>query len=90
MTYPFDAFPDMDHGGCAMIGLQEMLLQTPDDRLLVLPAWPRTWDAHFKLHAPKSTTVECEWRAGKLVRLEATSSSRRKDIEILSAARTPL
>jgi hypothetical protein len=82
-TYPFDAFPDMDHGGTAMVGLQEMLLQTPGDRLLLLPAWPQAWDVDFKLHAPKNTTVECEVRAGKIVKLEVTPAARRKDVEII-------
>ena len=87
VTYPFDAFPDMDHGGCAMIGLQEMLLQTPGDRLLLLPAWPQDWDVHFKLHAPKNTTVECDLRGGKVVKLEVLPASRRKDVRDFRADR---
>ena len=87
VTYPFDAFPDMDHGGCAMIGLQEMLLQTPGDRLLLLPAWPQDWDVHFKLRAPKDTTVECELRRGQIIRLEVTPPSRRKDIDQIKLVR---
>lgn len=83
VAYPFDAFPDMDHGGTAMVGLQEMLLQTPGDRLLLLPAWPQAWDVNFKLHAPKQTTVEGEVRAGKLVKLVVTPASRRRDVEII-------
>jgi hypothetical protein len=89
VTYPFDGFPDMDHGGCAMIGLQEMLLQTPGDRLLVLPGWQIDWDVHFKLHAPKNTIVECELRAGKIVKLEVQPVSRRKDIEIIGPVPMP-
>jgi hypothetical protein len=100
VTYSFDAFPDMDHGGCAMIGLQEMLLQTPSssigssgatsgDRLLLLPAWPQDWDVHFKLHAPKRTTVECEVKGGKIVRLVVTPESRRKDVEIAGPIAPP-
>jgi hypothetical protein len=83
VTYPFDAFPDMDHGGCAMVGLQEMLLQTPGDRILLLPAWPVAWDVNFKLHAPKNTTVECAVRDGKIVMLEVLPASRRKDVEFI-------
>jgi hypothetical protein len=89
VTYPFDAFPDMDHGGCAMIGLQEMLLQTPGDRLLVLPAWPAAWDVDFKLHAPKQTTVECSIKGGRIVKLKVTPDARRKDVEILGGFRPP-
>ena len=86
VTYPFDAFPDMDHGGCAMIGLQEMLLQTPGDKLIVLPAWPKDWDVDFKLHAPRQTTVECTLRGGKITRLHVTPASRRKDVTIAGPA----
>lgn len=89
VTYPFDAFPDMDHGGCAMIGLQEMLLQTPGDRLLILPGWQADWDVHFKLHAPKKTTVECELRGGRIVKLEVLPVVRRKDVEIIGPVPVP-
>ena len=50
--------PDMDHGGAAMVQLQEMLLQTPGDKLHLFPAWPAEWDVDFKLHAPRQTMVE--------------------------------
>jgi hypothetical protein len=83
VTYPGDAFPDMDHGGCAMVGLQEMLMQTPGDRILILPAWPKDWNAHFKLHAPRNTTVECEVRQGRITKLKVTPRSRRRDVEIV-------
>jgi hypothetical protein len=89
VTYPFDAFPDMDHGGCAMIGLQEMLLQTPGNRLLVLPAWPVAWDVHFRLHAPQNTTVECQLRGGKIGKLEVTPAWRKADVEIFGPAPPP-
>ena len=35
-----------------MIGLQEMLLQTNGELILLFPAWPLEWNVHFKLHAP--------------------------------------
>jgi hypothetical protein len=81
--YSFDAFPDMDHGGTAMVGLQEMLLQTPGDRILLLPAWPTAWEVNFKLHAPNNTTVECEVKGGKIIKLEVVPAARRKDVEII-------
>ena len=77
VTYPFDAFPDMDHGGSAMIGLQ-MLVQTPDERIFLLPAWPKQWDVAFKLRAPKRTTVECVYRGGKIEHLDVQPVDRRK------------
>ena len=82
VTYPFDAFPDMDHGGCSMIGLQEMLMQTPGDKIILLPAWPREWDVDFKLHAPRQTVVEAKVRGGKIVSLIVTPKTRLKDVVI--------
>ena len=55
----FDWAPDLNRGGAAMIGLQEMLLQeTPDGQLLLFPAWPREWNARFRLHASGGRVVE--------------------------------
>ena len=55
----FDWAPDLNRGGSAMIGLQEMLLQeTPDGELLLLPAWPKEWNVHFKLHATRGRYIE--------------------------------
>ncbi len=93
--YPafFDALDgpaDMDHGGSAMVGLQEMLLQTDGKRLLLLPAWPPDWDVDFKLHAPEQTTVEGLVRGGKLVNLLVTPALRRADVEVLSPYRDPM
>jgi len=36
-----------------MIGLQEMLVQTIGDQIILFPAWPKEWDVDLKLHAPK-------------------------------------
>jgi len=80
VTYPFDAFPDMDHGGCAMIGLQEMLMQTANEKILLLPAWPKDWDCEFKLHAPYQTIVEGWVAGGKITELKVTPEKRRKDV----------
>lgn len=79
----YDWTPDHNWGGSGMIGLQEMLLQTVGDRILLFPAWPVNWDVHFKLHAPKQTVVEAEWKGGRLTQLKVTPESRRKDIELM-------
>ena len=79
-TMTWCARPDMDHGGAAMVQLQEMLLQTPGDQLNLFPAWPKEWDVDFKLHAPRQTTVEGVLRDGKLVMLKVTPESRMKDV----------
>lgn len=81
---PFDSPPDMDGPGVMQTTLQAMLLQTDQfsDRLFITPAWPKTWDANFKLCAPKNTIIEGVVKKGKLVHLKVTPNSRRKDIII--------
>jgi hypothetical protein len=79
-----DWVPDHNWGGSGMIGLQEMLLQAVDDKIVVLPAWPKEWDVNFKLHAPKNTVVECNFKNGKIESLKVTPEERRKDIVLNS------
>jgi hypothetical protein len=76
----FDWLPDQCHGGNLMATTQYMLLQSDGDTIRLLPAWPKDWDVHFKLHAPKNTTVECLFRGGKVERLIVTPADRAKDI----------
>lgn len=76
----FDWVPDHNWGGSGAIGLQEMLLQTDGDTLLLFPAWPNDWDVHFKLHAPENTTVEAKFSNGSLSYLKVTPKSRERDI----------
>lgn len=75
-----DYVPDQDHGSVAMIALQRMLILTEGKKILLFPAWPKEWDVQFKLHAPYNTIIEGIYRDGKLVKLEVTPKSRRKDI----------
>ncbi|NNM85728.1 MAG: hypothetical protein HKL96_08240 [Phycisphaerales bacterium] len=76
----FDWLPDQNHGGNLLETATSMLLQFDGDKILLLPAWPRHWDAIFKLHAPDKTVVECELRSGTVTRLDVTPASRRKDV----------
>ena len=85
----FCEIPDMDHGGSAMTGLQEMLLQTDGNKILLFPAWPKDWDVDFKLHAPHQTTVEAKFRKGKIEQLVVTPASRAADIVDLSGVEPP-
>ncbi|HEV3325529.1 MAG TPA: DUF5703 domain-containing protein [Puia sp.] len=75
-----DYDPDEDNGGNGENGLQQMLLQSDGNKILLLPAWPAGWDADFKLHAAYRTTVEGQVRNGHLVKLTVTPTARRKDI----------
>jgi hypothetical protein len=83
----YDWIPDQDHGGVLMKALQAMLLQ-PDpysQKIHLLPAWPQDWNVKFKRHAPSGTTIECEYRSGKIEQLEVTPAARRKDLVIRQA-----
>lgn len=76
----YDWTPDHNWGGSGMIGLQEMLLQTNDEKILLFPAWPAEWDVHFKLHASGNTTVEAELKDGKVINLRVSPVERMKDV----------
>lgn len=76
----FDWTPDHNWGGSGMIGLQEMLMQTVNEKIYLFPAWPKDWDVHFKLHAPYQTTVEAVLKNGKLESLIVIPEHRKKDI----------
>lgn len=67
-----DWIPDLDNGGSGMITLQNMLMQCDGKRILLLPAWPKNWNADFKLHAPDNTTVEGHIENGKVSHLKIT------------------
>ena len=76
----FDWVPDHNWGGSGMIGLQEMLLQTDNKKIYLFPAWPKTWDVHFKLQAPYNTTIEATVKEGKLTSLKVFPEERMKDV----------
>ncbi|MEI6678233.1 MAG: DUF5703 domain-containing protein [Mariniphaga sp.] len=76
----FDWVPDQDHGNNILTNLQFMVSQSVNDKIYLLPAWPKNWNVSFKLHAPKQTTIEGEYRDGKLSNLKVTPKSRLKDV----------
>ncbi len=65
----YDWIPDQDHGGVLLRTLQTMLMQTDGDKIHMLPAWPRDWDADFKLHAPGHTTINGYVREAAIVQI---------------------
>ena len=79
----YDWTPDHNWGGSGMIGLQEMLLQTNGEQILLFFFFSKEWDIHFKLHAPGETTVEATLKDGKVTDLKVLPESRKKDIIIM-------
>ncbi len=79
-----DWVPDHNWGGSGMIGLQEMLMQTINDKIVLFPAWPKEWNVEFKLHAPKNTIVKGVFKDGKLVELDVTPVNRRQDVNLVN------
>jgi hypothetical protein len=78
-----DWVPDHNWGGSGMVGLQEMLMAANpygDGKIYLLPAWPTKWNVNFKLHAPQNTVVEGSVKNGRVVILNVTPASRKKDI----------
>lgn len=82
-----DWIPDLDNGGSGMMTLQLMLLQADGRRIQLLPAWPSTWTADFKLHAPYQTTVEGHVENGRITSLKVTPGARRKDVVVLESGK---
>ena len=76
----YDWTPDQCHGGVLCTTLQAMLLQTDGKRIFLMPAWPKDWDADFKLHAPYQTVLEGQVRDGQVVDLQVTPADRRADV----------
>jgi hypothetical protein len=85
----FDWIPDQDHGNNILRTLQFMLLQGEGARLYVLPAWPRTSDVSFRLHAARNTVVQGRYRRGRVEVLDViepakgAAAAHRRDVRCL-------
>jgi hypothetical protein len=77
--------PDQDHGGVGLMALQSMIVQSQKNQILVFPAWPRSWNVEFKLHAPQHTVVSGLYRDGKWLRLDVEPRHRAHDLVLLPA-----
>lgn len=79
-----DWMPDQDQVTIMMTALQRMLMQSNGKEIHLLPAWPKDWDAKFKLQAPGNTTIEGTISDGKIQKLSVSPESRRQDIILFS------
>lgn len=67
----YDWAPDCNKGGASMIGMQEMMLQEqPDGTPILFPAWPKEWNASFRLHATGGRVIEAEIKNGIVTRIQ--------------------
>ena len=85
-----DYVPDEDNGGHGCLALQWMLMQSEGRKIYLLPAWPKNWDADFKLLAPLNTTVEGKVRGGKVESLTVTPVKRRNDVWLANPDGNPI
>ncbi len=75
-----DYVPDFDNGGAFSMGLQNMMLQNVDNKVLVLPAFPESWNVDFKLHAFDNTIVRVVSKGTEISRMDVSPASRKQDI----------
>lgn len=76
----YDWTPDQDHGGVLLKTIQVMLMQCDEKEIRLMPSWPKEWDVSFKLFAPDNTTVECQYKNGKIEKLVVMPDWRKKDV----------
>lgn len=81
----YDWIPDQDHGSIVLKALQAMLMQTDGRKIYLLPAWPKDWNAAFKLHAPYATTLCGRVVDGRITDLVVMPEKRRDDLIFLEA-----
>lgn len=75
-----DYIPDFDNGGAFALGLQNMLLQNVNGKVLLLPAFPATWSVDFKLHAFDNTTVRVISKGTRVLKMDVSPVSRKTDV----------
>ncbi len=83
-----DSCPDFDHFGAGSIALQRMLVQEAGNKVLLLPAWPETWDADFKLHLSGNTIISGRVSNGKLTEWSIIPETRRRDVMVIKPQST--
>jgi hypothetical protein len=79
----YDWLPDQDHGSNFMGTLQLMVMQADGDAIRALPAWPKSWHVKFRLHAPRGTIVEGEYRGEKPRLVTVIPEARAKDVVVM-------
>jgi hypothetical protein len=52
-----------------MRALQNMLVQSENDRILLFPAWPKNWNVAFKMHVQGQQIIQGNYDMSKGVTL---------------------
>lgn len=63
----FDWVPDQDHGGNLMTSIQDLVIQSYDGKVYLLPAFPKDWDVQFRFAVPGEASVWGNYKGGKWV-----------------------
>lgn len=71
---------DYNWGGSGMIGMQEMLLQEVDGKILLFFVWFKDWDVYFKLYVIGQIIVEVVLKGGMVVGLIVLFKEWEKDV----------
>ena len=79
----YDWSPDQDHGGNLLRTFQAMVLQETDGKILVTPAWPKTWNVTFRLHTANQTVVSGRREGGAWAGLVTEPATRQGDIVLV-------
>ncbi len=77
-----DSCPDFDHFGAGATALQRMLVQEAGEKIWLLPAWPASWDADFKLRLAKGAVITGIVKEGKLTTWDIQPRDRRSSVVI--------
>ena len=85
---PADGAPQLESNGIVSVTLQKMLMQVEGRRILLFPAWLRSFDVDAKLHFPSGPggaaagTLHVVLVSGA-VTVQVVPESRRVDVEVL-------
>ena len=80
----FDWTPDQDHGGNLLLTVQEMILQSYDNSVYVLPAFPKDWDVSFKLYTFGNNPVSGVYRQGKWTQKPLLEKKSKQKVRIVN------
>ena len=65
----YDWIPDQDHGSVTARAIQNMLVQSEKDEVLLFPAWPKEWNVAFRVSIPGNRILEGTYDQKSGVRL---------------------